>query len=208
MLINKTVSGFVEELASNSPAPGGGSAAALAGSLGAALSMMVCSFTEGKPKFHDVQDEISQIKQKGLVLKNDLMEYIDGDTNAFDEVMKAYKLPKETDAEKTLRSEKIQEATIQATLLPLKVAESCVEVLKISLRVLTIGNPNTACDAAVSGVTAYAGFQGGIFNVKINLSSIKDETFLQNVRDKIIVLQEEADETYQLILARAKEVIG
>ncbi|MDA8226644.1 MAG: cyclodeaminase/cyclohydrolase family protein [Desulfitobacterium hafniense] len=208
MLINKTVSGFVEELASNSPAPGGGSAAALAGSLGAALSIMVCNFTEGKPKFSSVQEEISQIKQIGLSLKNDLIDYIDGDTDAFDEVMKAYKLPKETEDEKTLRSEKIQEATIQATLLPLKVAKSCVDVLKLSLRVLTIGNPNTACDAAVSGVTAYAGFQGAIFNVKINLSSIKDEIFLQNVRDKIIVLQEDADKTNQLILAKAKEVIG
>ncbi|EHQ91727.1 cyclodeaminase/cyclohydrolase family protein [Desulfosporosinus youngiae] len=208
MLIEKTVSGFIEELASNSPAPGGGSAAALAGSLGAALSIMVCNFTEGKPKFSGVQDEISQIKQKGLALKNDLTDYIDADTNAFDEVMKAYKLPKDTDAEKTLRSEKIQEATIGASLPPLKVAESCVEVLKLSLRVLTIGNPNTACDAAVSGVTAYAGFQGAIFNVKINLSSIKDETFLQNVRDKILVLQDEADKTNQLILDRAREVIG
>ncbi|SHH72892.1 cyclodeaminase/cyclohydrolase family protein [Desulfosporosinus lacus] len=208
MLVNKTVCGFVEELASNSAAPGGGSTAALAGSLGAALSIMVCNFTEGKPKFSSVQDEITQIKQKGLALKNDLMDYVDGDTNAFDEVMKAYKLPKETDAEKSLRSEKIQEATKQATLLPLKVAESCVEVLKLSLKVLTIGNPNTACDAAVSGVTAYAGFQGAIFNVKINLSSIKDETFLQKVRDKILVLQDEADKSNQLILARAKEVIG
>jgi len=208
MLVNKTVCGFVEELASNSAAPGGGSAAALAGSLGAALSIMVCNFTEGKPKFSSVQDEITQIKQKGLALKNDLMDYVDGDTNAFDEVMKAYKLPKETDAEKSLRSEKIQEATKQATLLPLKVAGSCLEVLKLSLKVLTIGNPNTACDAAVSGVTAYAGFQGAIFNVKINLSSIKDETFLQKVGDKILVLQDEADKSNQLILARAKEVIG
>ncbi|MBC2721073.1 cyclodeaminase/cyclohydrolase family protein [Desulfosporosinus sp.] len=208
MLIEKTVSGFVEELASNSPAPGGGSAAALAGSLGAALSIMVCNFTEGKPKFSDVQGEILQIKQQGLGLKNDLMDYVDADTNAFDEVMKAYRLPKETDDEKLLRSERIQEATKQATLLPLKVAESCVEVLKLSLRVLTIGNPNTACDAAVSGVTAYAGFQGAIFNVKINLSSIKDEAFLQNVRDKTLVLQDEADKTNQLILARAKEVLG
>jgi len=208
VLIEKTVSGFIEELASNSPAPGGGSAAALAGSLGAALSIMVCNFTEGKPKFSSVHDEISQIKQKGMALKNDLTDYIDADTDAFDEVMKAYKLPKETDPEKTLRSEKIQEATKEATLLPLKVAESCVDVLKLSLRVLTIGNPNTACDAAVSGVTAYAGFQGAIFNVKINLSSIKDETFLQNVRDKILVLQDEADKTNQLILARAKEVMG
>jgi len=136
------------------------------------------------------------------------MEYIDGDTDAFDEVMKAYKLPKGTDAEKTLRVERIQEATKQATLLPLKVAEACVEVLKLSIKVLTIGNPNTACDAAVSGVMAYAGFQGAIFNVKINLNSIKDETFIQSVRDKIIGLQEEADNYNQLILGRAKEVIG
>ncbi|KJR49386.1 Formiminotetrahydrofolate cyclodeaminase [Desulfosporosinus sp. I2] len=208
MLIDKTVSGFVEELASNSPAPGGGSTAALAGTLGAALSVMVCNFTVDNPKFSDVKAEISLVMKMGIDLKNSLMEYIDGDTDAFDEVMKAYKLPKGTDAEKTLRVEKIQEATKQATLLPLKVAESCIEVLKLSIRVLTIGNPNTACDAAVSGVIAYAGFQGAIFNVKINLNSIKDETFIQSVRDKIFGLQEEADKINQLILGRAKEVIG
>lgn len=208
MLIDKTVSGFVEELASNSPAPGGGSTAALAGTLGAALSVMVCNFTVDNPKFSDVKAEIFLVKKKGIDLKNSLMEYIDGDTDAFDEVMKAYKLPKGTDAEKTLRVERIQEATKQATLLPLKVAESCIEVLKLSIKVLTIGNPNTACDAAVSGVTAYAGFQGAIFNVKINLNSIKDETFIQSVRDKMIGLQEEADNYNQLILSRAKVVIG
>lgn len=208
MLIDKTVSGFVEELASNSPAPGGGSTAALAGTLGAALSVMVCNFTVDNPKFSDVKAEIFLVKKKGIDLKNSLMEYIDGDTDAFDEVMKAYKLPKGTDAEKTLRVERIQEATKQATLLPLKVAESCVEVLKLSIKVLTIGNPNTACDAAVSGVTAYAGFLGAIFNVKINLNSIKDETFIQSVRDKMIGLQEEADNYNQLILSRTKVVIG
>ncbi|KGK88784.1 methenyltetrahydrofolate cyclohydrolase [Desulfosporosinus sp. HMP52] len=208
MLIDKRVTEFVEELGSNSPAPGGGSAAALVGSLGAALSLMVCNFTEGKPKFSSVQEEIVQIKEKGIALKHRLLEYVDLDTDAFNEVMKAYKLPKETEAEKAHRSEKIQEATIQATLLPLKVAESCVEVLKLSIRVLTIGNPNTACDASVSGVTAYAGFQGAIFNVKINLGSIKDEEFLQNIRAKITELQAEADKTYHLILDKAKEVIG
>ncbi|AET70407.1 methenyl tetrahydrofolate cyclohydrolase [Desulfosporosinus orientis DSM 765] len=208
MLIDKTVTGFIEELASNSPAPGGGSAAALAGSLGAALTTMVCNFTEGKPKFSDVQDEIVQIKGKGLTLKSDLVKYIDEDTNAFNEVMKAYKLPKESDEEKAIRSEKIQEANKQASLLPLKVAEACVEVLKLSIRVLTIGNPNTACDAAVSGVTAYAGFQGAIFNVKINLSSIKDEAFLHMIKDRVGELQVDADQLNQQILERAKEVIG
>lgn len=208
MLVNKTVTGFIEELAGNSPAPGGGSAAALAGALGAALSTMVCNFTEGKPKFSDVQAEILQIKEKGLALKGDLVKYIDEDTNAFNEVMKAYRLPKESDEEKSIRSARIQEANKQASLLPLKVAEACVEVLKLSIRVLTIGNPNTACDAAVSGVTAYAGFQGAIFNVKINLSSIKDEAFLEMIKNRITELQAHADATNQLILGKAKEIMG
>lgn len=208
MLVNKTVTGFIEELAGNSPAPGGGSAAALAGALGAALSTMVCNFTEGKPKFSDVQAEILKIKEKGLALKGDLVKYIDEDTNAFNEVMKAYRLPKESDEEKSIRSDRIQEANKQASLLPLKVAEACVEVLKLSIRVLIIGNPNTACDAAVSGVTAYAGFQGAIFNVKINLSSIKDEAFLQMIKDRITELQAHADATNQLILGKAKEIMG
>ena len=208
MLIDHTVSGFVEELASDSPAPGGGSTAALAGTLGAALSLMVCNFTVDKPKFGEVQEEISLLRKKGLDLKNGLMKDIDGDTDAFAEVMKAYKLPKETDAEKTLRSERIQEANKQATLLPMSVAQACIEVMELSSRVLTIGNPNTACDGAVSGVMAYAGFQGAILNAKINLHSIKDQAFNQDIRAKIIVLQETADKIHQLIQAQAKKVIG
>lgn len=208
MLIDHTVSDFVEELASDSPAPGGGSTAALAGTLGAALSLMVCNFTIDKPKFSDVQEEISLLKKKGIDLKNGLLKDIDGDTDAFAEVMKAYKLPKETDAEKTLRSESIQEANKQATLLPMSVAQACIEVMELSSRVLTIGNPNTACDGAVSGVMAYAGFQGAILNAKINLHSIKDQAFNQDIRDKIIVLQETADKIHQLIQAQAKKVIG
>lgn len=208
MLIDQTVSDFVEELASNSPAPGGGSTAALAGALGAALSLMVCNFTIDKPKFSDVQEEISLLKKKGIDLKNRLMKDIDGDTDAFAEVMKAYKLPKETDSEKTLRAEKIQEANKQATFLPLNVAQACIEVMELSIRVLTIGNPNTACDGAVSGVMAYAGFQGAIFNAKINLHSINDQAFNQDIRDKILILQDDADKVHQLIQAQAKKVIG
>lgn len=208
MLIDHTVSDFVEELASNSPAPGGGSTAALAGALGAALSLMVCNFTVDKPKFSEVQEEISLLKKRGIDLKNGLMKDIDGDTDAFAEVMKAYKLPKETDAEKTLRSERIQEANKQATLLPINVAKACIEVMELSSKVLTIGNPNTACDGAVSGVMAYAGFQGAILNAKINLHSIKDQAFNQDVRDQIIVLQDAADKIHQLIQAQANEVIG
>lgn len=208
LLIDQTVSEFVEELASNSPAPGGGSTAALAGALGAALSLMVCNFTVDKPKFSEVQEEISLVKEKGLNLKDRLMKDIDGDTNAFAEVMKAYKLPKETDAEKTFRAESIQEANKQATLLPINVAQACIEVMELSAKVVLIGNPNTACDGAVSGVMAYAGFQGAILNAKINLHAIKDEAFNQDIRYKIMILQDDADRIHQVIQVQAKKVIG
>lgn len=208
MLINHTVSDFVEELASNSLAPGGGSTAALAGALGAALSLMVCNFTVDKPKFSAVQEEMLLVKKNGLDLKNRLMKDIDRDMDAFAEVMKAYKSPKETDVEKTLRAERIQETNKQATFLPLNIAQTCIEVMELSIKVLTIGNPNTACDGAVSGVMAYAGFQGAIFNAKINLPSINDPTFIQNIRDKITILQENADKIHQLIQAQAEKVIG
>lgn len=208
MLIDQTITGFVEELASNSPAPGGGSTAALAGTLGAALSLMVCNFTVDNPKFTEVKEEISIVKEKGILLKNRLMKYIDEDTDAFAEVMKAYKLPKGTDTEKTIRSERIQEANKQATLLPMNVAKACIEVLELSIKVLTIGNPNTACDGAVSGVMAYAGFQGAILNAKINLHSIKDSAFNQDIRDKIKVLQDDADKIHRQIQAQAEKVIG
>jgi len=177
MLIKKTVRSFVNELASDSAAPGGGSASALAGCLGAALTTMVCNLSLDEEKYKASLPEILEIKAQASTLLEKLMLAVDEDANAYKEVMNAYKLPKATDEEKSFRLETIQQSMKKASLLPLGVAADCLEALKLSHRILPIGNANAASDAAVAALMAYAAVQGALFNVKINLGFIKDAEF-------------------------------
>ena len=132
MLIQKTVKQFLDELASNSPAPGGGSVAALSGSLGAALTSMVCNLTIGKKKYADAENEMKRILTQSEELRKTFTQLIDKDTDAFNKVMEAYGLPKETDGQKALRSVAIQEATKEATLIPLGVMKHVVDALALT----------------------------------------------------------------------------
>ncbi|MCM0758752.1 MULTISPECIES: cyclodeaminase/cyclohydrolase family protein [Sporomusa] len=208
MLIQMKITDFLEELGSNSPAPGGGSISALAGALGGALTAMVCRLTVDNSKYAEVQSEIQAILAEADRLSAKLTNCVDADTEAFNQVMAAYKLPKATDAEKTARSEAIQKAMQHAADLPLGVAECCLRVLAMSGRVLKIGNANAASDAAVAGLMAHAGLHGALYNVKINLGSIKDEKFVANTQTKVSAIIEEDKVLHQELLATASQVIG
>lgn len=194
MLVKKTVRSFIAELASDAAAPGGGSASALAGSLGAALAQMVCNLSLDEEKFGTVLPQILEIKEKTALLQEKLLQAVDEDAQAFREVMDCYKLPKSTEQEKTERQQAIQQAMKKAALMPLGVAGDCLETLKLAHQVLPLGNQNAASDAAVAGLMAYAALQGALFNVKINLGFIKDEEFCQETRSLV-----------QEILAEAKQ---
>ena len=185
MLMDKSVRDFVTELASDSAAPGGGSAAALAGCLGAALTTMVCNLSLDESKFQDSLPEIQSIRAQSSALLEKLTRAVDEDAAAFNEVMNAYKLPKSTDEEKKARLVTIQQAMKNAALLPLGVAGDCLEALKLAGRILPIGNSNAASDAAVSGLMAHAALQGALYNVKINLGFIKDADFCTDTRKRI-----------------------
>ncbi|WP_434131759.1 cyclodeaminase/cyclohydrolase family protein [Sporomusa sphaeroides] len=202
------ITDFLEELGSNSPAPGGGSISALAGALGGALTAMVCRLTVDNSKYAEVQSEIQAILAEADRLSAKLTNCVDADTEAFNQVMAAYKLPKATDAEKAARSEAIQKAMQHAADLPLGVAECCLRVLAMSGRVLKIGNANAASDAAVAGLMAHAGLHGALYNVKINLGSIKDEKFVANTQTKVSAIIEEDKVLHQELLATASQVIG
>ena len=208
MLIQMKITDFLEELGSNSPAPGGGGISALAGALGGALTAMVCRLTVDNSKYAEVQSEIQAILAEADRLSAKLTNCVDADTEAFNQVMAAYKLPKATDAEKTARSEAIQKAMQHAADLPLGVAECCLRVLAMSGRVLKIGNANAASDAAVAGLMAHAGLHGALYNVKINLGSIKDEKFVANTQTKVSAIIEEDKVLHQELLATASQVIG
>lgn len=182
MLIDKTIREFVDEVAADSPAPGGGSAAALLGALSAALCAMVMNLSRGT-KFTEIEEEAKNIRFEAESLKERLLKAVDEDAEVFNKVMQAYRLPKDTIPAKEERIHAIQQAMREATELPLQVATFCLDLARLALRVLAVGNPNAASDAAVAGVTAYAALQSALFNVKINLGSVKNEVFVTQTKE-------------------------
>ncbi len=191
---------FLDELASSSPAPGGGSVAALSGALGSALSSMVANLTVGKEKYENVQDEIKKALKDSEKLRNKLTELIDEDTNAFNDVIKAFKMPKENSNQKEKRSQAIQKGYKKAAKVPLDTAKTCYEILSVAKKVAEIGNKNSITDAAVSALMARAGVEGANLNVRINLGSIKDKDFVEKITSKIQVLEKDTnDETLEIL---------
>jgi len=192
---------FLDEVASSSPAPGGGSVAALSGALGAALSSMVCNLTREKQGYETVQNEIREILEKSEELRKDLTDLIDKDTDAFNEVMKALKMPKETEDQKEQRTNAIQAAFKQAAEVPLETARKCIQILDIAHVVAEKGNKNSISDAAVSALMAQTGVQAAMLNVRINLSSIKDPEYVQQVSTEL-------HELLQNAMQKSTEILG
>ena len=191
---------FLDELASSSPAPGGGSVSALCGSLGAALNSMVCNLTIDKKGYEEVNEDMKTILEQSEVLRKRLQQLIEEDAEAFNKVMSAFKLPKETEEQKKLRKDAIQVAFKGAAQVPLTVANLCLKVLQLSKQTATKGNKNSITDAAVAALIARAGLQGAALNVRINLGSIKDEKFNSRLLDKLDALDKQS-------LAMTKEVL-
>jgi glutamate formiminotransferase/formiminotetrahydrofolate cyclodeaminase len=184
-LASSTLTEFVDELSTNSPAPGGGSVSALAGSLAAGLSAMVGNLTIGKKGYEDLHNEMNDIAIQSQSLKSKLLKMVDEDTNSFNGVIDAMRLPKKTDEEKQLRQIAIQEATKIATYSPLSILETCAAVMPLAKLVAVKGNPNSISDAGVAAEMAHAGAQGGAMNVLINLSDIEDEAFCNEMKSKV-----------------------
>ncbi|UCF49963.1 MAG: glutamate formimidoyltransferase [Thermoplasmatales archaeon] len=200
-LASMKINNFLSELASSSPAPGGGSVAALAGGLGAALSSMVCNLTIGKEKYSEVQNIIKDTLKKSEKIRKDLTRLIDEDTEAFNDVMKAFKMPKETEEQKEKRSKAIQEGYKTAAKVPLETAKTCERILDIARIVAEKGNQNSITDSAVSALMAQVGVESAILNVTINLGSIKDEKFVNSISIEIKKLKNNANK-------KAKEIIN
>jgi methenyltetrahydrofolate cyclohydrolase len=172
-----TIESFLDRLASAEPEPGGGSAAALVGALGAALVSMVTNLTLGKDKFAAVQDDMAEIKERSETLRRRLEELVSLDALVYGEVAAAMKLPKDDDAQKNDRHRVLQVALKGAAEVPLEVAEAAVEVARLSLPAAEKGNANAVSDAGVAAVLADAAAQSAALNVKINLAWIDDEDF-------------------------------
>ena len=178
MLVDLSVEEFSRVLGSDSPAPGGGSVAALSGSLGADLVSMVCRLSIGKKGFEPFESELEGILDNGQILSKSLLKRVDLDTEAFNGVMAGFKMPKETDDEKVTRRDAVQAAYKEAVQSPLGIARECLAVLRLAENLVGKSNPNTLSDLGVASQQAYAGLAGAIMNVNINLPSIKDRDFV------------------------------
>ena len=194
-----TVEGFVDVTASDAPAPGGGSVSALAGALAAALAEMVANLTVGKAKYAEVEGEMKELAS-GAALRKELVEDIQKDSTSFNLYMDAIGMPKDTDEEKAARREAMQNGLKAAAQVPLSVAETAYKIFPIAEAVVSRGNTNAVTDGLVAAMMARTAVIGALFNVKINLGSIKDEAFVADLSAKVKSLEEQAIAYEQKIL--------
>lgn len=199
-----TVEGFINETASSSPAPGGGSIAALNAASSAALIAMVAQLTLGKEKYAASQEEMQEVAGKASALKDQFLAFIDEDSSAFNKIMAAFKLPKDTDEAKKARSAAIQDATKEAALVPFKVGQTANELFALAEAVILRGNPNAVTDGAVAAMNARAAVRGAFLNVKINLGSIKDELFVEELKRRMAEIEADVDAREQALLQKVK----
>jgi glutamate formiminotransferase/formiminotetrahydrofolate cyclodeaminase len=189
-LVSMTVERFVDEVSSSSPAPGGGSVAALAGSLGAALAAMVANLTVGKKGYEAAWASSSALAERAQALKAALLAAVDDDTKAFDGVLAAMRLPKATEDEKRVRSDAIAAAYETATSVPLATARLCLQAIELAEEAARTGNRNSASDAGVGALLAKAGLEAAILNVRINLPSVREGAFRTATLAEIAQLQQ------------------
>ena len=201
MLSELTIKEFLEKIASGTPTPGGGSVAALSTALAASLTEMVANLTIGKKGYDNVEDEMRAVAQSTLRLRNKLVSAIENDSDAYNEVMTALKLPGNTEAEKHHREEMIQSGLKQATLVPMAVAEDAIWVMELAGKMVAKGNKNAITDGAVAVMMAKTAVLSALYNVRINLMTIKDKVFIDEISKQAKELEENA-------LQREKELLS
>lgn len=198
-----TIKAFIDELASNSPAPGGGSVAALCGSLAAGLEAMVANLTLGKEKYRTGWDKMNKVLEEGEKLRAEFISLMNEDTESFNLFMQALKMPKETEEQKASRKAAMGEASKAATAVPLRTLESCVKAAELSFAAAKYGNSNAVSDAGVAALLAEAAGKAASYNVKINLPGIADEAFAKECCERmekaLAEVVKHADETAKLV---------
>lgn len=192
--------------ASDAPAPGGGAIAALSGAFGASLAAMVASLTLGKKGYETVQEEMADVAEKGKGLAQKLLIAMDEDANSFNGYMAALGMPKGTEEEKAVRRAVMQEALKSASLVPLNTAKTVSKVFPLAEAAVKSGNKNAVTDGLVAAMMARTAVLSALLNVKINLGSIKDESFALALRQECETLQTNALAAEQRILALAPEL--
>lgn len=188
---------FAQEVASTSPAPGGGSVAANAGAQGYALVAMVCRLTLGREKFFAVQDKIKSLLEVAVAKQELLLTLVDEDTQGFQIVMEALSLPKNSDEEKMIRREALEKATFKAAEIPLQTAKESLAGLREMPSLLTIGNPNALSDMGVAALMFKTGLEGALYNVQINALGLKDLKTKEALLAECHTLREEGNRLFE-----------
>jgi formiminotetrahydrofolate cyclodeaminase len=208
MTTNSSIQTFLDDLASERPTPGGGGAAALCGSIGAALVSMVANLTIGKKNYEAVSEELTVVNAKAEALRAELIHAIEEDVAAFNAVMGAYGLPRGTDDEKAKRTAAIQVALKDATLAPLRAVKACFEAIRLAAAAAEKGNLNVISDAGVAVLAANAGLRSAALNVFVNAKAIKDRDFAEKQIAEVNALLEQAAETTEAVYQTVRTKIG
>ena len=208
MLAELTLQQFIDKVISNDPVPGGGSVSALNGALAASLSAMVANLTVGRKKYAEVNDLMQELAARLETAARRLLADVDRDSEAYDRVFSAFKLPKDTDEQKAVRSEAIQRETKYAAQVPMEVARAVHDILPHIATVAQRGNSNAVTDACVAMMCARTAVLGALLNVKINLASIKDEAFVKAMAEEAARLEIDTMEQERNLLLYAKEKHG
>lgn len=200
-----TIEEFAKVTASDAPAPGGGSVAAAAGSLAAALAEMVANLTIGKEKYAEAENEMRELAGKGQAVREKLIADIQRDSSSFNLYMAALRMPKDTEEEKTARREAMQRGLKEAAMVPLSVAETAAEIFPLAEAAVARGNANAVTDGLVSAMMARTAVLSALLNVKINLNSIKDEAFRADMEKQVKRLEKTAPE-YEAKILKSSEL--
>ena len=200
-LVDMGVTEFVDELASDSPAPGGGSVSALASAMAAGLTNMVGVLTFGKKGYDENWDEIEELSNQAQALKDSFLFLVDEDTRSFNNVMAAMRLPKTSEEQQAERLEALQQATIYSAEIPLKVMRHSLEIMKLASRMAEIGNQNSLSDAGVAVLQARAGLEGAALNVLINIPGIDDKSIVSNFENEVAELRAKSTTLSDKVLA-------
>jgi len=203
-----SLTNFSEVLASGAPTPGGGSASALSGALATGLAAMVARTTAASKKFADRAGQMNQVATEADRLRDEFLALVDEDARAFDQVMAAFRMPKETLEQQAARSQAIQQAYRAAVEPPMRVCTRSLRVLELALQVAEQGNPSAASDAGVAALLAATALEGGALNVQINLGSIKDDGFRNTQAERIRAAQAQGQALRDKVLATVRARLG
>ncbi|MFW5898469.1 MAG: glutamate formimidoyltransferase [Candidatus Saliniplasma sp.] len=207
-LVKMEVDEFVHEVSRDSSTPGGGSIAALAGSLGAALTSMVSNLSTGGRKTADIDPKLMPVAEEAQELKDKLLDAVDEDTNAFDKYMEAKKMPKSTEEERKKRKKAMDEGLKHAVEVPMETARDSAKVIDIAEKAAEYGKKGAVSDALVAAQMAYSGVVGGIANVKINLGDVDDQEYVESMLEECRRLQEEYREKKSDVIQKSLSRLG